>query len=378
METAPNSQTSRVIVGAERLEVLLPLIRGKSVGLVVNHSSMLGKVHLVDTLNALGVCIARIFPPEHGFRGSGDAGELMADDQDALTGAPIVSLYGKRRKPLPDDLENTDVVIFDIQDVGVRFYTYISTLFYVLEACAEQGKPVIVLDRPNPNGHYTDGPMLDMQLSSFLGIAPLPIVHGCTIGELARIFTGEYWIHASQKLDLRIITCKNYTHHTPYELPVKPSPNLPNSRSVLLYPSIGLFEGTTMSVGRGTDMQFQVVGHPVFPADTFWFVPRPTAGSRYPPHEGWVCKGIDLRNIPLDGLRAQKQLNLKYLLDFYRDFPDKTAFFTPNNSFELHVGTYSLRRQMEAGLTEAEIRATWQADLEAYREIRRKYLLYRD
>ena len=378
METAPNSQTSRVIVGAERLEVLLPLIRGKSVGLVVNHSSMLGKVHLVDTLNALGVCIARIFPPEHGFRGSGDAGELMADDQDALTGAPIVSLYGKRRKPLPDDLENTDVVIFDIQDVGVRFYTYISTLFYVLEACAEQGKPVIVLDRPNPNGHYTDGPMLDMQLSSFLGIAPLPIVHGCTIGELARIFTGEYWIHASQKLDLRIITCKNYTHHTPYELPVKPSPNLPNSRSVLLYPSIGLFEGTTMSVGRGTDMQFQVVGHPVFPADTFWFVPRPTAGSRYPPHEGWVCKGIDLRNIPLNGLRAQKQLNLKYLLDFYRDFPDKPAFFTPNNSFELHVGTYSLRRQMEAGLSEAEIRATWQADLEAYREIRRKYLLYRD
>ena len=378
METALNSQTSRVIVGAERLEVLLPLIRGKSVGLVVNHSSMLGKVHLVDTLNALGVCIARIFPPEHGFRGSGDAGELMADDQDALTGAPIVSLYGKRRKPLPDDLENTDVVIFDIQDVGVRFYTYISTLFYVLEACAEQGKPVIVLDRPNPNGHYTDGPMLDMQLSSFLGIAPLPIVHGCTIGELARIFTGEYWIHASQKLDLRIITCKNYTHHTPYELPVKPSPNLPNSRSVLLYPSIGLFEGTTMSVGRGTDMQFQVVGHPVFPADTFWFVPRPTAGSRYPPHEGWVCKGIDLRNIPLNGLRAQKQLNLKYLLDFYRDFPDKPAFFTPNNSFELHVGTYSLRRQMEAGLSEAEIRATWQADLEAYREIRRKYLLYRD
>ena len=378
METALNSQTSRVIVGAERLEVLLPLIRGKSVGLVVNHSSMLGKVHLVDTLNALGVCIARIFPPEHGFRGSGDAGELMADDQDALTGAPIVSLYGKRRKPLPDDLENTDVVIFDIQDVGVRFYTYISTLFYVLEACAEQGKPVIVLDRPNPNGHYTDGPMLDMQLSSFLGIAPLPIVHGCTIGELARIFTGEYWIHASQKLDLRIITCKNYTHHTPYELPVKPSPNLPNSRSVLLYPSIGLFEGTTMSVGRGTDMQFQVVGHPVFPADTFWFVPRPSAGSRYPPHEGWVCKGIDLRNIPLNGLRAQKQLNLKYLLDFYRDFPDKTAFFTPNNSFELHVGTYSLRRQMEAGLSEAEIRATWQADLEAYREIRRKYLLYRD
>ncbi|HRI61350.1 MAG TPA: DUF1343 domain-containing protein [Saprospiraceae bacterium] len=355
---------------------MLPIIKGKRVGLVINHSSLVGQTHLVDTLHTLGVCIARIFPPEHGFRGSGDAGELIEDDRDESTGAPIISLYGKRRKPTSGDLENVDVVVFDIQDVGVRFYTYISTLFYVLEACAEQGKPVIVLDRPNPNGHYTDGPMLDMRLSSFLGIAPLPIVHGCTVGELALMFTGEHWIYQPQKLDLQVITCQNYTHQTPYDLPVKPSPNLPNPRSVLLYPSIGLFEGTTMSVGRGTAMQFQVVGHPDFPIDTFWFVPRPNPGSRYPPHEGWVCKGIDLRNISIDSLRTQKQLNLKYLLDFYRDIPDKSVFFTPNNSFELHVGTYSLRRQIEAGQTEAEIRATWQADLETYRAIRKKYLLY--
>lgn len=365
-------------VGAERMEVLVPLLAGKNVGLVVNQSSLVGKVHLVDTLLAQGICVARIFPPEHGFRGTGDAGELISDDQDDATGAPIISLYGKRRKPHPQDFEGLDVVVFDIQDVGVRFYTYISTLFYVLEACAEQGKPVIVLDRPNPNGFYTDGPLMDMRLSSFLGIAPLPIVHGCTVGELAQMFAGEYWLHRAAQLKLNVIACENYTHRTPYDLPVKPSPNLPNTRAILLYPSIGLFEGTLMSVGRGTEMQFQIVGHPRFPSDSFWFVPRPNFGSKRPPWEGWVCKGIDLHQIPIDTLRAQKQLNLNYLLDFYREFPAKAVFFTPNNSFELHVGTSSLRLQMEAGCNEAEIRATWQADLEAYREIRKKYLLYPD
>lgn len=374
----PGNATPRIVVGAERLGVLLPEIRGKNVGLVVNQSSMVGQTHLVDTLCALDACVARIFTPEHGFRGHADAGELVDDTQDARTGAPIVSLYGKRRKPLPEDLESVDVVVFDIQDVGVRFYTYISTLFYVLEACAENCKPLIVLDRPNPNGHYTDGPVLDMRFASFLGVAPLPLVHGCTPGELALMFAGEYWIYQPQDADLQIITCENYTHRTPYDLPVKPSPNLPNARSVLLYPSLGLFEGTRMSLGRGTDMQFQVVGHPDFRADSFWFVPRPNAGSKRPPHEGWICRGYDLRNIPMDSLRAQTQLNLHYLLDFYRDFPDKSAFFTPNNSFELHAGTLSLRQQMEAGMSEAGIRATWQADLEAYRTIRKKYLLYAD
>lgn len=374
----PIVSSPRIVVGAERLNVLLPEIKGKNVGLVVNQSSMAGQTHLVDTLCALDACVARIFTPEHGFRGNADAGELVDDTQDARTGTPIVSLYGKKRKPLPEDLESVDVVVFDIQDVGVRFYTYISTLFYVLEACAENCKPLIVLDRPNPNGHYTDGPLLDMRFTSFLGVAPLPLVHGCTPGELALMFAGEYWIYQPQDVDLQIIPCENYTHHTPYDLPVKPSPNLPNARSVLLYPSLGLFEGTRVSLGRGTDMQFQVLGHPDFRADSFWFVPRPNTGSKRPPHEGWICRGYDLRNIPMDSLRNQTQLNLRYLLDFYRDFPDKSAFFTPNNSFELHAGTLSLRQQLEAGMSESAIRATWQPDLDAYRTIRKKYLLYPD
>jgi uncharacterized protein YbbC (DUF1343 family) len=369
-------QISRVVAGAERLHILLPLIQGENIGLVVNHSSLVAEAHLVDTLFASGLCISRIFAPEHGFRGAAEAGALINDEQDLRTGAPIVSLYGKKKKPLPEDLENVDVVVFDIQDVGARFFTYISTLFYVLEACAEQGKPVIVLDRPNPNGHYVDGPLLDMRLSSFVGIAPLPVVHGCTVGELARLFAGEYWINQPQKLDLHIITCENYTHATPFELSVKPSPNLPNSRAVLLYPSLCLFEGTTVSVGRGTDWPFQVFGNPEFVNDSFWFVPRPNAGSRYPLHEDWVCKGYDLRDVPLDSLRAQKQLNLKYLLDFYRLYPQKESFFLTNGFFELLAGTYSLRNQIEAGMSEAEIRATWQADLEAFLEIRKKYLLY--
>lgn len=367
---------ARVVVGAERLDVLLPMIRGKNVGLVINHTSMVGDVHLVDTLCALEECVARIFVPEHGFRGAAEAGELIKDGQDARTGAPIVSLYGAKKKPAPEDLEGVDVVVFDIQDVGVRFYTYISTLFYMLEACAEQCIPVIILDRPNPNGHYVDGPVLDMRLSSFVGIAPLPVVHGCTVGELARLFAGEYWVAFAGDLDVRVIPCLHYTHQTRYSLPVKPSPNLPNDRAVLLYPSLCFFEGTTVSVGRGTDWPFQVYGAPEFPRDSFWFVPRPNAGSRYPPHEGSMCKGFDLRGDPLDSLRMQNQLNLRYLLDFYRQYPQKDSFFLANGFFELLAGTYSLRHQMEAGESESAIRATWQPDLEAFREIRRKYLLY--
>lgn len=363
-------------MGAERLDELIPLIRGKNVGLVVNHSSLVGDKHLVDTLCDLGACVARIFSPEHGFRGKAPDGELLRDGMDARTGTPVISLYGKKKKPSPDDLAEVDVVVFDIQDVGTRFYTYISTLFLALEACAEECKPVIVLDRPNPNGHYVDGPVLDMRLTSFVGIAPLPIVHGCTVGELARIFQGEYWIGRPQQFDLQIITCQNYNHQTPYSLPVRPSPNLPNDRAVLLYPSLCLFEGTTVSVGRGTDWPFQIYGDPDFGRDSFWFIPRPNEGSRYPPHEGKVCKGFDLREVSLDSLRNQKQLNLNYLLDFYRAYPNKPAFFRTDGYFDLLAGTLSLRRQIEEGKTEAEIRATWQADLEAFREIREKYLLY--
>lgn len=371
-----NLQSPKIIVGAEQTDIWLPLIRDKQVGVVVNHSSLIGDTHLVDTLCQLDECIARIFSPEHGFRGKAPDGELQQDDLDLRTGTPIASLYGKRRKPSPEDLDGVDVVLFDIQDVGTRFYTYISTLFYVLEACAEQGKPVIVLDRPNPNGHYVDGPVLDMRLTSFVGIAPLPIVHGCTVGELARLFVGEYWIRQPQKLDLQVVPCKNYGREMPYSLPVRPSPNLPNDRAVLLYPSLCLFEGTTVSVGRGTDWPFQIFGHPSFSDSSFWFVPRPNEASRYPPQEGWVCQGFDLRDVPLDSLQAQKQLNLNWLLDFYRQLPDKQAFFLANGYFERLAGTMSLRKQMEEGKTEAEIRATWQADLEAFKEIRRKYLLY--
>lgn len=373
---AQNMQGPRVIVGAERLEVLLPLLKDKQVAFVVNHSSLVGTTHLVDTLHSLGVCVSVIFAPEHGFRGEADAGEHIVDGYDLRTGASIVSLYGKRRKPNVTDLESVDVVVFDIQDVGARFYTYISTLFYVLEACAEQDKGAIVLDRPNPNGHYVDGPVLDSRLTSFVGIAPIPIVHGCTVGELAKLFVGEFWIYHPETLRLRIIPCLNYTHSTPYEPPVPPSPNLPTLRSILLYPSLCLFEGTHCSVGRGTDWPFEVVGHPDFPCDSFYFVPRPNKGNKYPLHSGWLCGGWDFTKLSIDSLQHAKQLNLSWLLQFYQQFPDKTAFFREDNFIELLTGTHQLKHQIIDGKTEAEIRATWAEDLDAYRAIRQKYLIY--
>lgn len=373
---AQNTDNQRIIVGAERLEVLLPLLKDKQVALVVNQSSLVGKTHLVDTLNSLGVCISVIFAPEHGFRGDADAGEHIVDGYDTRTGASIVSLYGKRRKPIPQDLENCDILIFDIQDVGARFYTYISTLFYVLEACAEQEKPAIVLDRPNPNGHYVDGPVLDSRLTSFIGIAPLPIVHGCTVGELAKLFVGEFWIYKPESLNLLVIPCLNYTHSSPYDLPVTPSPNLPTMRSVLLYPSLCLFEGTTSSVGRGTDFPFEVVGHPDFSCDSFTFVPRPNASNKSPLHAGWLCGGWTFSHIPMDTLRAAKQLNLNWLLQYYQQFPKKEAFFREDNFMDLLAGNRVLRQQIIDGKSEAEIRASWAEDLNAYRAIRRKYLIY--
>ncbi len=368
--------TASVVVGAARMDTLLRLLHNRQVGLVVNHSSLVGQTHLVDTLYGQGVCITRIFAPEHGFRGQVEAGEIIRDDEDARTGIPIVSLYGKKIKPQAADLADVDVVVFDVQDVGARFFTYISTLLQVLEACAEQGKEVIILDRPNPNGHYVDGPVLDMHWESFVGIAPLPIVHGCTVGELARLFAGEHWFREPRPLRLTVIRCENYTHHTPYDLPVPPSPNLPDMRSVLLYPSICLFEGTVASLGRGTPWPFQMVGHPNFAQATFTFVPLPNAASRYPPLAQKLCRGIDLRRISVDTLRAAKQLNLNYLLDFYSQFPQQDAFFLPNKFFDLLAGNSTLRDQILSGCTEAEIRASWQHDLAIYREIRAKYLLY--
>ncbi len=369
--------SQRIVVGAAQLEKILPLLRDKQVALVVNPSSRVGNVHLVDTLFALNQCIVRIFAPEHGFRGEGEAGELIRDGQDTRTGIPIISLYGKKKKPAHEDLAGIDLVVFDIQDVGARFYTYISTLHYILDACAEAGKAVLILDRPNPNGHYCDGPVLNMQLTSFVGVAPLPIVHGCTVGELARLFTGEHWIVPPQPgFSLQVIPCKNYTHLTPYDLPVPPSPNLPNMRAVLLYPDLCLFEGTTVSIGRGTNTPFQILGHPEITSDAFTFVPRSTAAAKHPPQEGWICKGYDLRTIPMDSLRAQKQIDLHWLLCFYQEFPNKADFFLKTSFFDLLAGTKSLRLQIESGQTEEQIRASWQADLTAFRAIREKYLLY--
>jgi uncharacterized protein YbbC (DUF1343 family) len=372
------AQAGNVVVGAERLDTYLPWLRNKEIGLVVNPSSLVGKTHLVDTLCALDLCVARIYAPEHGFRGQADAGEHIKDGQDARTSIPIVSLYGKKKKPRAEDLAGIDVLVFDIQDVGCRFFTYISTLFYVMEACAENDIPLIVLDRPNPNGHFVDGPVLDMRLESFVGIAPLPIVYGCTIGELARLFKGEGWIGNPDKLNLKVVPCSNYTHQTWYELPVRPSPNLPDMRSIMLYPSICLFEGSSVSVGRGTDTPFQVFGHPDNSVDSFAFTPRPNAAARMPPHQGWVCYGQDLRNYSMDSLRSQSQLNLHWLLDFYNRFPNKPVFFRTDGFFDLLAGTSYLRKQMEAGKTESEIRASWQEDLGFFKAIRKTYLLYPD
>ncbi len=371
-----NAGQERIITGAERFDQYLPLLRGKNVALVVNHSSMVGQTHLADTLHRLGICISVIFAPEHGFRGDADAGEHIVDGYDLRTGAPIVSLYGKRRKPKPEDLEGTDVLIFDIQDVGARFYTYISTLFYAMEACAEQNKQVIVLDRPNPNGHYVDGPVLDSRLTSFIGIAPIPIVHGCTVGELARLFVGEFWIYRPEQLQLTVVPCLNYTHSKRFTPPIAPSPNLPTERSILLYPSLCLFEGSTCSVGRGTETPFELVGHPDFPCDTFSFVPQPNKGNKNPLFAGNFCGGMDFREVPVDSIRAEKKLNIRYLLDFYQEFPNKEQFFREDLFFDLLAGNRQLRHQIMEGKSEAEIRASWEEDLNLYRSIRKKYLIY--
>ncbi len=367
---------STLRVGAERMEMYLPWLADRQVALVVNHSSRVGEVHLVDTLLARGVCVVRIFAPEHGFRGDAPDGQRIADGTDPRTGVPIVSLYGKKYKPTAEDLAGVDVVIYDIQDVGARFYTYISTLYYVLEACGEQGVPVIVLDRPNPNGHYVDGPVLDMRLCSFVGVAPLPVVHGCTVGELALLFKGEYWVGPNPPA-VRVVPCEHYTHQTCYEPPVPPSPNLPNLRAILLYPSLCFFEGTVISVGRGTDWPFQVIGHPDYsgPAE-IEFVPRPNKASRYPPLEGQHCRGFDYRSLSVDSLFQLRAISLMPLLDMYCELPSKETFFLKNRFFDRLAGTHLLRQQIEAGSFESDIRATWTADLEAFCALRRKYLLY--
>ncbi|MDR6563214.1 MULTISPECIES: DUF1343 domain-containing protein [unclassified Arcicella] len=358
--------------GAEQTQIYLPLLKGKTVALVVNHTSVIGKTHLADSLISLGVKIKTIFAPEHGFRGTADAGEHIANGIDKKTGLPIVSLYGANKKPSPTQLEGIDVVIFDIQDVGARFYTYTSTMHYVMEACAETGKAVLVLDRPNPNGHYVDGPVLDKKFASFVGLNPIPVVHGCTVGELAQMINQEGWLKDGVKANLTVVKCLNYQHSMVYAPPIAPSPNLPNLQSILLYPSICFFEGTDVSVGRGTDKQFQVIGSPNQANRTFTFTPEDKPGAKNPPQKGKLCYGLDLSQID-----ASKQgFTLKYVLDFYQQSVDKNKFFSNNAFFNLLAGSDVLKKQIIEGKTEAEIRASWKKDLDQYKAIRKKYLLY--
>lgn len=368
-ETIENEK-ALIKVGAAQLDVLLPKLKGKFVGLVVNHTALVSKTHLADTLKSAGVTIKKVFAPEHGFRGSAADGETIKDGFDTKSGLSVVSLYGNNKKPTPEQLADLDVMVFDIQDVGARFYTYISTLHYVMEACAEQKKKLIVLDRPNPNGNYVDGPILDSTQRSFIGMHPIPVVHGLTVAELAQMINGEGWLENKVKCDLEIIRVQNWKHQDPYALPVKPSPNLPNDQAIKLYPSICFFEGTVISVGRGTQTPFLILGNPLLKDLPFQFTPVDIPGmANNPPHENQLCYGIDLSQAP-----TEPKISLKYLLDFYKRYPDKEKFFTAY--FDKLAGTTMLKQQIKDGLSEDEIRATWAKDLVVYQELRKKYLIY--
>ncbi len=369
-------KNSEIITGAQQTEAFLPLLLNKNVAVVANQTSVIytknGKlIHLIDTLLKNNILVTNVFAPEHGFRGIADASELIDDGFDKKTGLPIISLYGKNKKPTKEQLKNIDIVVFDIQDVGVRFYTYISTLHYVMEACAENNIPLIVLDRPNPNGHYVDGPMLELNFKSFVGMHPVPVVYGLTIGEYAQMINNEGWLKNKIKAKMTVIPLQNYTHKSTYSLPVRPSPNLPNDLAINLYPSLGFFEGTTINAGRGTDKQFQQYGAPFFPVSNFTYTPKPNFGSKYPKHNGELCYGVDLKNET-----KQKSINLTWLIDAYKKIPKSEKFFGP--TFTIHAGSPQLEHQLKAGLSADEIRKSWQPDVEAFKKVRKKYLMYKD
>ncbi len=373
--TSKSTYRQEITPGAWVTEDYLPLLKGKRVGLVVNQTSIIGDTHLVDSLVILGINVVKLFTPEHGLRGQAEAGESIRDDVDAKTGIKIISLYGEKKKPAAADLDGIDIMVFDIQDVGVRFYTYISTLSYMMEALAIQGISLIILDRPNPNGHYIDGPALDtVHYRSFVGMHPIPVVYGMTIGELARMINGENWIPAL--CNLTVISCKNYDHGKLYELPIKPSPNLPNIRAILHYPGLCFFEGTSVSVGRGTPAPFQVVGHPDYPDTVFSFIPKPMRGAMHPPLEGKTCYGIDLRSVDIDSLFDTNQMNISILLKFYNTMRGE-GFFNPS-WFDKLAGGSSFRESIEKGWSEQQIRESWKSDIEAFKKKREAYLLYPD
>lgn len=376
-------RAQEIVTGAGQTERYIHELKGKRVGMVVNATSIIDKQLSVDTLQKLGINIQKIFAPEHGFRGDFSNGAKIENGIDSQTGITVISLYGKHLKPTPEDLAGLDILIFDIQDVGARFYTYISTLHYVMEACAENKLPLLILDRPNPNGFYVDGPVLEEKYKSFIGMHPVPIVHGMTIGEYALMINGEGWLSNKQQCQLKIVKLAYYTHDSPYTLPVKPSPNLNTQQAIYLYPSLCLFEGTVISQGRGTLFPFQVLGNPKLNGKySFQFKPIAIPGmSENPLHRNQDCFGLDLRNYPVSRLRKSKQLDLKWLLEFYAAYPDKTAFFDfkqhpQMGNFDKLVGTSSLREQIIAGKTEAEIRSSWEPALSQYKLMRKKYLLY--
>ena len=390
--------SKNIIVGANNTDIYLKLLKNKNIAVVANQTSVIFKedivisydvdpeldkitdtitsrqlnyTHLVDSLLASGVQIKKVFSPEHGFRGKADAGEHVADGKDAKTGLPIISLHGKSRKPSQEQLKGLDMVVFDIQDVGVRFYTYIATLQYVLEACAEAKIPVLVLDRPNPNGHFIDGPTLEPEHRSFLGLNPIPLVYGMTIGEYAQMINGEKWLKDNVQCDLTVIPLQNYTHASTYSLPIRPSPNLPNDKAINLYPSLGFFEGTTINAGRGTEMQFQVYGAPFFAQSEFTYTPEANFGSKHPKHKNKLVKAVDLRK-----QERLQEVNLAWLIDAYQKTPKNETFFGP--TFTVHAGSTKLQAQLEKGMNQKQIKATWQQELEAFKKIRKNYLIYKE
>ncbi len=386
---------SQIVTGAERMEVYLPYLKGKSVAVFANQTSMVNATHLVDTLISRGITIVKIFSPEHGFRGTADAGEHVKDAKDKKTGVPIISLYGDHRKPTPADFKDVDILIFDIQDVGVRFYTYISSLQYYLEAALENHKPLMILDRPNPNGFYVDGPVLDMKHKSFIGMQPVPIVYGMTIGEYGLMLAGENMLSkeantintfnvstkptADTPFHVTVIKCKNYDHNSKYILPVMPSPNLKTMQSIYLYPSTCFIEGTVMSEGRGTEAPFQIFGHPLLPKKLYAFTPKPNEGAKsskcfYQLCYGWYVKGTNEEILKT----LNKKIQLKYIIDAYKLFPGKDSFFLKNNFINRLAGNDVFQMQIKAGKTEAAIKKSWEPGLNAFKKIRKKYLLYKD
>jgi uncharacterized protein YbbC (DUF1343 family) len=394
-KTVKQSNNQSIITGADRVEVYLPFLKGKRIGIFANQTSMVGNTHLVDTLRKLGVDIKVIFGPEHGFRGTADAGEKVGNYIDEKTGIPVVSLYGTKRKPSADDIKDIDVLVFDIQDVGTRFYTYISSLQEFLETAIENHKPLLLLDRPNPNGFYVDGPVLDMKFKSFVGMQPIPINYGMTIGEYGMMLVGEKWLSekanainaynittqptADTQFHFLVIKCKNYTHKSKYVLPVRPSPNLPEIQAIYLYPTTCLFEGTALSEGRGTAKPFEYIGHPLLPKKMFSFTPNPNEGAKSSKHYGKVCYGWNFGGTPEVVLKkVDNKIQLKWLIDAYKIFPVKDSFFARPASFNRLAGNDVLMQQIKDGKSENEIRKSWEPALSDFKKIRKKYLLYED